>query len=130
MRDKQPGPYLPDTHEPWNRLQAVVLALSNGPIAFGDQIGYSNKTLIMRWCNEDGLLLRPDVPATNIDRFFTRMAWRDKLDGPNGEVWTSKSKIGYLTYVYVFAVELLDEFLLKPEDIKYQYYENDISNRK
>ena len=130
MRDKQPGPYGPETHEPWNRLQAVVMALSNGPIAFGDQIGYSNKTLIMRWCNADGLLLRPDVPATSIDRFFTRMAFRDKLAGPNGEVWSSKSRIGGNIYVYVFAVELLDEFLLRPSDIKYQYDEQDVDDRK
>eukprot|EP01084_Bolivina_argentea_P143822 252501_1 len=130
MRDKQPGPYLKDTHEPFNRLQAVVLALSNGPIAFGDQIGYSNKTLIMKWCNNDGLLLRPDVPATSIDRFFVRAAFREKIQGPNGEVWCSKSRIGHLVYLYVFAVELVDEFLLIPNDIKFQLNEMNVDNRK
>ena len=38
MSEKQDGPYLDSTHEPFNRLQAAILALSNGPIAFGDQI--------------------------------------------------------------------------------------------
>ena len=70
----------------------------------------------MRWCNADGLLLRPDIPATTIDSFFNRMAFRDTTIGPNGEVWTSKSQIGQFIYIYVFAAELLDEYLFTLKD--------------
>ena len=44
-------------------LQALVSALSAGPIAPGDAIGSSNRSLIMTTCREDGVLLKPDRPA-------------------------------------------------------------------
>ena len=44
-------------------LQALISCLSAGPVAPGDNIGSSNRSLIMSVCREDGVLLRPDRPA-------------------------------------------------------------------
>eukprot|EP01048_Picozoa_sp_COSAG05_P000214 COSAG05_NODE_6_length_45604_cov_26.489660_4_plen_375_part_00 len=49
--------------EPHPELQALVSAMSAGPVAPGDVIGSSNRSLIMRTCREDGVLLKPDHPA-------------------------------------------------------------------
>jgi hypothetical protein len=45
-----------------------------------------NKTLIMQTCNADGLLLKPEKPATAIDRSFFP-------SGPKGEVWQTFSNV-------------------------------------
>jgi len=123
MPGAQPGPYSTDTQEPYNRLQALVLSLSNGPYAFSDQIGKSDVALIMRCCNADGLVLRPDEPAMEIDKYFLNAAGLDTsgnvLSG-GGEVWSTTSVIGnseYLRYYYVFSVNLKASFKLYPSYI-------------
>jgi hypothetical protein len=50
--------------------EALVAALSGGPVGPSDRIGFSNRDLIMKTCRVDGLLLKPDRPATPIDRMF------------------------------------------------------------
>eukprot|EP01084_Bolivina_argentea_P143824 252505_1 len=54
-------------HEPYNRLQSAVVALSNAANYPGDAIGFENVSLIMMCCNSDGLILRPDISATALD---------------------------------------------------------------
>ena len=77
----------------------------------------------MRCCNADGLVLRPDVSATEIDKYFVHAAGLDAsgnvLSG-DGEVWVSTSQIGdseLFRYYYVFAVNLDKGFLLYPGDV-------------
>jgi len=50
--------------------EALVASLSGGPVGPSDSIGGSDPELIMRTCRSDGLLLRPDRPATPIDIMF------------------------------------------------------------
>merc|ERR1719174_1198412 len=56
--------------EQYPELQLLVSAMSAGPIAPGDNIGFSNVSLIMRACRADGVLLHPDRPAVPPDRMF------------------------------------------------------------
>ncbi|MHA1682352.1 MAG: hypothetical protein ACTSUE_15555 [Promethearchaeota archaeon] len=51
-------------------LECLVANLSAGPVAPSDKIGHENKELLMKTCRTDGLLLKPDVPATAIDLMF------------------------------------------------------------
>lgn len=52
-----------DTEPNWF-LHALAATLSTGPVSFGDGIGYTNASLIMRTCRAgDGLILKPDRPA-------------------------------------------------------------------
>ena len=48
--------------------QALVSALSAGPIAPGDGVGDTDATLVKRTCRVDGVLLKPDRPALAVDR--------------------------------------------------------------
>eukprot|EP00658_Telonema_sp_P-2_P020982 TRINITY_DN18331_c0_g1_i2.p1 TRINITY_DN18331_c0_g1~~TRINITY_DN18331_c0_g1_i2.p1 ORF type:complete len:431 (-),score=67.97 TRINITY_DN18331_c0_g1_i2:154-1446(-) len=49
--------------------------LSMAHVTFGDAVGESNKTLLMQLVRGDGLLLKPDRPATAIDRQFQAMVF-------------------------------------------------------
>lgn len=46
------NPYGEERNEPYPRLQAAVTALSAGPVAIADGIGYSDVELIMRSCTK------------------------------------------------------------------------------
>jgi len=111
----QPGNKYGKT-EPYPELHAVVSALSAGPIAPGDKIGYSNSKLIMKTCTADGLLLKPDKPATSIDETFFRLAFNNS--GPFGQVWSTYTNIDGYEFNYVFAAELTSIYQLFPESIE------------
>jgi hypothetical protein len=55
-------------------MECLTAALSGGPVAPGDKIGNENLPLIMKTCRSDGLLLKPDRPATPIDLMFKEHA--------------------------------------------------------
>lgn len=90
------NPYGEDRCEPYARLQGAVTALSTGPIAIGDGIGYSDVDLIMKSCMKNGRTLQPSLPATPIDAYFIQKAFNDG-SGPDGEVYFAPSFItGYI----------------------------------
>ena len=106
-------------------LNGAVLALSNGPSTFADQIGYSNFSLIMKCCNSDGLILRPDISATMIDRYFPFES-KINIENPVGEIWTTYSKIGdrddlLYKYYYVLSAVIPDKFEFYPQDLSYHF---------
>jgi hypothetical protein len=55
-------------------MECLAAALSGGPVAPSDKIGTENKELLMKTCRADGLLLKPDKPATPIDLMFKEHA--------------------------------------------------------
>jgi hypothetical protein len=72
------------TAETWGEAEALVSALSAGMVGPGDEIGAIDPELVARTCRADGLLLKPDRPATPIDamfieheRPFTTWTWSD-----------------------------------------------------
>ena len=86
---------------------------------------------MMRCCNADGLVLRPDYSATEIDKYFLNAAGLDESDNAlsdEGEVWTTTSVIGdneYDRFYYVFSVNLKKSMMLYPSDfdhyVNYEY---------
>ena len=112
----QTGPYNPNATEPYNRLQSVVLSLSKGPIAFSDQIGYTDRDLLMSCCNDDGLILTPDESATMIDSYFYQysgLKLNGNIPGPSGEVSATFVNIGQnqiFRYLYVLSVNLITDY--------------------
>lgn len=50
--------------------EALISALSGGIVAVGDGLGQTVRDIVMRTCRADGLLLKPDRPATPIDKMF------------------------------------------------------------
>jgi len=119
---KQPGnPYGANIYEPNPQLQTLVSVLSAGLVGFGDKIGLTNKTLIMQTCAEDGLLLKPDKPATSIDRSFLPQR-------PQGEVWTSYSHLGGYYWYYCLGADMKKPFSLLLSDLYSPSY-NNVSKR-
>ena len=57
-------------------VEALLSALSAGPVGIGDRIGEADIDLIRRTCRADGVLVRPDVPIAAVDRAaFTAPVW-------------------------------------------------------
>jgi hypothetical protein len=58
--------------EPYAEVEALLAALSTGPVGIGDAIGAADRDLVLRTCREDGVLVKPDAPLAAIDRCFLR----------------------------------------------------------
>ena len=61
-------------------VEALLSALSAGPVGVGDRVGEADPALIRRTCRADGVLVRPDVPVAAIDRaVFDAPVWTGEL---------------------------------------------------
>lgn len=58
----------PRDGDPHAEVEALLAALSAGPVGIGDRVGRSDRALILRTCRTDGVLVRPDVPVAALDR--------------------------------------------------------------
>lgn len=56
--------------EKWGEAEALISSLSAGMVGSGDAIGKADPQLLARTCMADGLLLKPDRPATPVDAMF------------------------------------------------------------
>ncbi len=54
--------------DPYAEVEALLSALSAGPVGIGDRVGRSDRALILRTCRSDGVIVRPDVPVAALDR--------------------------------------------------------------
>ena len=93
--------------EKFNRLQSLVSTLSTGPVFPSDAINSSDVPLIMRSCNADGLLLRPDRAATNVDGNILAKAWANENSNVQqpGELQSTTSTVSGLAYTYLLAAQ-------------------------
>uniref|UniRef100_K1PIP2 Uncharacterized protein n=1 Tax=Magallana gigas TaxID=29159 RepID=K1PIP2_MAGGI len=98
----QPGNKYRST-EPYPGLNAVVSTLSTGPVGPGDMVGGTNRSLLMRCCNEDGMILKPSIPATSIDRQLIMAASGAMKDM---EVWSTYSAMSVGGTVKYFGMVL------------------------
>eukprot|EP00053_Salpingoeca_punica_P027614 m.25231 g.25231 ORF g.25231 m.25231 type:complete len:316 (-) comp9717_c0_seq1:39-986(-) len=105
-----------DSREIHNRLQALVSTLSTGPVMPSDKIGFSNVSLIMMSCAEDGALLQPDKPATSMDSMFTYKAFGTGVDG---QLWSTYTALEFVYVSYVLAVNVSTPYLLLPHELGY-----------
>lgn len=55
-------------------MEALLAALSGGPVGLGDRIGATDKDIARATCRADGLLIKPDAPIAAITRCFARHA--------------------------------------------------------
>ena len=64
-------------------VEALLAAMSAGPVGIGDRIGEADVALIRRTCRADGVLVRPDVPIAATDQA--------PFDAP---VWSGETLVG------------------------------------
>ena len=69
------GPTPISEGEPYAEVESLLAALSTGPVGIGDQLGHTNREIVMRTCREDGVLIKPDVPIAALDRCFGHNAF-------------------------------------------------------
>ncbi|OWF39492.1 uncharacterized protein LOC110464957 [Mizuhopecten yessoensis] len=109
----------PDITEPYPALQSLVSTLSKGPVGPGDKLNATNREVLLRCCNDEGLILKPSRPAKAIDRQLIKRAFPG-VDGPVGEVWTTYSKIKqqnqspYTYFGILFAANMTSDYLIYP----------------
>jgi hypothetical protein len=112
----QPNNTFQNTTEPYPEFQAMILAMSTGPVAFSDKIGHSNITLILYTCRQDGVLLPPAQPLIPIDEWFYEQT--NPSSTMTGHIQESRMKVnGLPAYPVVLSLELSEDFLLYPRHL-------------
>ncbi|XP_065187907.1 uncharacterized protein LOC135818451 [Sycon ciliatum] len=53
-------------------LHTILAVLSTGPVGFSDAVGMTNRSLLMRTCQENGRLLQPAKAVTSIDAIMSK----------------------------------------------------------
>ncbi len=61
----------PDVAGDHGEPEALLSALSTGPVGLGDRVGRNDATLAMRTCRADGRLIKPHVPIAAISGSMT-----------------------------------------------------------
>ena len=112
-----PGPY-PDSYcQNATELGVAIGALSTGPLGLGDAAGYSNATLLLGAVASNGVILKPSLPATPLDLFFSyppagsssssgsgsaaQALPRSALQAVHAELWQAPS---FIPHVYAWTV--------------------------
>lgn len=55
-------------------VEALLSALSTGPVGLGDAIGTTDAAVVLAACRADGTIVRPDVPIAAVDACFRQHA--------------------------------------------------------
>ena len=83
-----PSDYEPSGNDmPSVQLMTIVAIMSTGPVGISDMANYTNKTLIMRTCRDDGRLLQPNMPMIPINDQFIYKAFKKETIN----VWNTQS---------------------------------------
>jgi hypothetical protein len=95
----QPGSTYGNFTEPNIQLNALIALMSLGGVAISDKIGNTNSTVVNQLCRSDGVLFRPERPATAMDSTFL------STGGPKGEMWHTYASDGqqrvFVEYVMI-----------------------------
>ena len=85
-------------------VEALLSALSAGPVGVGDRVGEADVELIRRTCRADGILVRPDVPIAATDRaWFEAPVWSDALLVGSTHTQHTAGRWGYVVTCNVAA---------------------------
>ncbi|HVT75613.1 MAG TPA: hypothetical protein VHD87_01175 [Acidimicrobiales bacterium] len=74
-------------------VEALLSALSTGPVGIGDRLGEADPAVVRRCCRADGVLVKPDAPIAAIDRGFRKWATS------RGQLLTATTHSGAVQYV-------------------------------
>ncbi|WP_040493758.1 Sip1-related alpha-galactosidase [Ilumatobacter nonamiensis] len=117
--------------DPHAEVEALLSALSGGPVGIGDRIGRTNLGIVMRCCDDDGRLRRVDqaVAATDDSLFGApergeRLMWATTTATTAEGVWTYVVAINTTVDTAtgtVGAEALRDRFELDGEEIVYEW---------
>jgi hypothetical protein len=104
-------------------LQALVSALSTGPVAPGDEIGWVNKAICDAVARKDGLLYKPDRPLTAADITYIK---NSKYYLATTETTNNDNIWHYVLTTHFWPHRVKDKsYTLKDIDIAGKYIEYD-----
>ncbi len=103
-------------------LNAAIVTLSTGPVAIEDGPNNTNRSLVMRSCREDGLLLTPEKPLTAIDAMCDgrRPPPGGFADAGYAQVWSTYSEISSgrgaaHRYHMLMSIDVAGPYALDPQ---------------
>ncbi len=101
--------------EPNPRLEAIISAVTGGPIAPSDKIGTAVPSLIRETCTASGLLLKPDRPATYLDATF-QLSFDTLSDI---KAWHTVSDLGSdgLVVHYLLIMDIAEPYVITTQDL-------------
>jgi hypothetical protein len=93
-------------------------------VAISDKIGNTNSTVVNRLCRSDGILFRPERPATAMDSTFLGSG------GPNGEMWHTYSSDAQQTLFveYIMITNLTEPYRFSWNEL-FDTQDDDNTNR-
>lgn len=81
--------------DPHAEVEALLAALSGGPVGIGDRIGRTNREIVMRTCDDDGRIRRVDCAIAAIDDCLfgapergDRLMWATTTATTRDGIWT------------------------------------------
>jgi len=101
-------------------LVSLTALLSTGPVGPSDKIGMLNRDRVIRSCNANGLLLKPDKPPTILDAVFASY-WNVADLSVKIELWDTFTALGdgSLIWHYIVAADSkASGFKVYPKDLK------------
>jgi hypothetical protein len=88
-----------------SEVEALLSALSTGPVGIGDRLGRAEAAIVRRTCRADGMLVKPHTPIAAINRAFGRWATRRRtlMTG------TAHTFHGDTTWTYALTLNCTDD---------------------
>jgi hypothetical protein len=74
-------------------VEALLSALSTGPVGIGDALGEADAAIVRRCCRADGMLVKPDAPVAAVNAGFRKWATS------RGQLLTGTARSGVVQYV-------------------------------
>lgn len=93
--------------DPLAEIEALLSALSAGPVGIGDRLGRTDPARVLRTCRADGVLVKPDVPLAALERCYLGHTTREPIP-LIGECW-SDHPLGRTSYVVALHAYRRDE---------------------
>lgn len=98
--------------EPNPAADNAVAVLGGGPYGPSDAVGFTDKSIVMRACRTDGVMLRPAWPLSSLDATFTRAG------SALQHVWAAHDDFGLFRWSYVVGINLDSDFAMLPKDLQ------------
>ena len=99
-------------------VEALLAALSAGPVGIGDRVGEADVDLVRRTCRADGVLVRPDVPVAATDAAsFAAPVWSGAPIVGSTHTQHSAGRWGYVVTCNVGNERERRRALVSPQDL-------------
>jgi hypothetical protein len=99
-------------YEPNAHADNAVAVLGGGPYGPADAVGFTNRTLVMYACRDDGVMLKPRWPLASLDFTFT------DPDAIGTLVWAAHDDYGPLRWSYIIGINLVRDVAITSERLQ------------